>query len=1005
MALSPAVMLGLAYVRYQKLRCTLLVLGIALVVAVPVLTAAEARSVSAQAIRQAIAAIPVTSRSVLVSQEATSTFRIGTPADADRRVRGQLARLSAAPVVGMIIFRELTARGQTFHLAAADHLASAIRLTTGRLPRNCTASRCEVVAIGGDRAALSAAGATLGLVVVGAAQRRDPLLVSGQLDPDGEPVLVGASVAALSRLSSLQLYARYYAWVTALDPDRVVDLGVARYIGLGADVDHALDQTVGATTLTRPDDVLQQAGDRASASARRLELLGGFGAALLLGFAVVAGVGLRRDAAVLLTVVRRRGGTTAAALAVVGVATAVCTFAGVVVGALVGGVAAAMRRAGTGMSPVQAAAHALGGAATIAVGYALLAGVVVLAVLLWPDSRAAAVWRTVDLLAVAALAAIVLAASRGAASTSSVAGGDPLVVALPALTCVVAGLVGARLWPPLATALHRLAPSRATATRVALLGSQRRPLRGAATCAFLTAAVTAVVFAGAYRATLLAGDADEAAFQVPLDTTLAGSSRAPVPSAVVDPTAIRAAGGEAYGVLRGQATVVRLAGVSDEVTVLAVDQGALRRAHRWSRTSGGPSAGRVADLLGAPVPVAAPTIPPGSRQLQLTARGVDPQTVLTLWVRTRDGGEVGVQLHGTSRTLLGTLPAHRGTLRAVAFSVDEAPDYATHHAHAVGEGRTDQPVLSGQITLGTVRADRTVVPWDWSSWGSAQGRVHPTRDTLTLSYALTGDPAVAVAGFAALGNVEIPVAVDRATAQDATGGTLPFLLDGTTRFTGRIVATLPRMPTVTGQFLLVNRAVLQQALDLRRPGRAPSEFWVSGSSHALAELLATRPYDALSISRRADVQASLDADPVGQGSRLLLVVLALLSLGVAAVSLVLLVVGERRDGAGELYAWEADGMAPQALRRVLLLRALVVAAIAVPVGVGAGLAIARAGAHLVSVDALGRTPVPPLSVTLGSWWTPLGMLCGVGAGLVLCGVVALRSLRERYPVPAAVDLR
>ena len=95
-------------------------------------------------------------------------------------------------------------------------------------------------------------------------------------------------------------------------------------------------------------------------------------------------------------------------------------------------------------------------------------------------------------------------------------------------------------------------------------------------------------------------------------------------------------------------------------------------------------------------------------------------------------------------------------------------------------------------------------------------------------------------------------------------------------------------------------------------------------------------------------------------------IVALLALAVAAVALVLLVIGERRDGAGELYAWEADGTRPATLRRMLAVRMVAVAAIGIPVGVLAGLLVARAGATLVAVDASGTSPTPPLSVTLGA---------------------------------------
>jgi predicted ABC-type sugar transport system permease subunit len=71
----------------------------------------------------------------------------------------------------------------------------------------------------------------------------------------------------------------------------------------------------------------------------------------------------------------------------------------------------------------------------------------------------------------------------------------------------------------------------------------------------------------------------------------------------------------------------------------------------------------------------------------------------------------------------------------------------------------------------------------------------------------------------------------------------------------------------------------------------------------------------------------------------------------------------------------------------------------------AGLILARVGTTLVAVDAAGTTPTPPLSVTLGSIWTPLALVVGIGAGVVLGWLVAASSLRERFPTTAEADLR
>jgi hypothetical protein len=276
---------------------------------------------------------------------------------------------------------------------------------------------------------------------------------------------------------------------------------------------------------------------------------------------------------------------------------------------------------------------------------------------------------------------------------------------------------------------------------------------------------------------------------------------------------------------------------------------------------------------------------------------------------------------------------------------------------------------------------------------------------LDLGYKINAANVIAAPNFAAVSAAQIPVAVDPATARDAHDGVLQLAIDSSTRLTARVVAVLPRLPTAGGTFVLADRAAFTAALDLHEPGANPTEYWVDAPRADLDRTLATPAFAALSVERRAALQSELDADPIGRGARNLLAIVALLALAVASVALIMLVIGERRDGAGELYAWEADGTRPATLRRMLAIRMLAVAAVGIPVGVVAGILVARAGTTLVAVDASGSTPTPPLAVTLGSVWTPLALAIGVGAGVVLSGLVAAGSLRERFPVAAEADLR
>ena len=44
-------------------------------------------------------------------------------------------------------------------------------------------------------------------------------------------------------------------------------------------------------------------------------------------------------------------------------------------------------------------------------------------------------------------------------------------------------------------------------------------------------------------------------------------------------------------------------------------------------------------------------------------------------------------------------------------------------------------------------------------------------------------------------------------------------------------------------------------------------------------------------------------------------------------------------------------------------------------------------------------------MTLGSVWTVLALVVGIGVGLLVGYLVAALSLRERFPRPAEADLR
>lgn len=1005
--------LAAAQLRHRPGRWGLLVVGVALAAAIPVIAAGAGQSVAAQTVRTAVEQMAPGDRTVTVIGTGT-IYDPQEKATFNALAREQLARLSSAPVRREVVFHQISFAGATYFLGGADDLSTAVRVVAGRLPRSCTPRRCEVVAIGGNEQTLARATRSLGLVVVGRAVRTDPTVLSGELDPGREPLLLGNGADSIALLSSLSLFGRTYGWVTRLDVDRVIALGAPAYVRRSTDVANTLIAKVDGAAIIRPDTVLINEYDRASLSARRFDLLGGTAAVLLLGFAVVAAVGLRREHAVLVAVLRRRGARMLRITWLTALEAIVACIAGALLGCVIGGAVTTVLVGNAGLPAWRSIWHALGSAGLATALLSLAAVAVTVGVLLAPDRDRRAVWRGVEFGGIACLGAALLAASRGSASASSLASGsDPLVVALPVLSAVVGGLLAARLWAPLARLAERLAPRRSVAGRIGLLGAIRRPLRPVATVAFLTAAVASVVFAGAYRATLLDGAIDQAAFAVPMDATLTGGRDVPNPLAVTSTAKLDgiAPGVRAYGLVRNSAVIRYLNGDSTGIPLLGIDPSSLPAIHRWSRVTGtSASAAAVADELRPRAAQAgtAPTVPAGAHRLSVTAAGLSPALDIELWLASADGREAPTRLQQHSGIASGPVPdLGGGELHAIGLSLTEDIDYATHHQHAIGEGNTDQPVVAGTASFGAVSADGRPVPWAWAGWGSANAQVTPQSGAMSVRFRLEGSQVVVMPNYGP--TPTLPVVVDPATASTAQHGQLMLSLDEVT-VTAQVVGVVDRFPAAgASAFAIADRNALAPLLDQGQPGTgATTELWVAAPAHSrptLQRALSGAPYDQLTVALREPIQDRLVADPVARGSRVLLAVIAGLALLVAAVSLVLLVLGERRDDAGELYAWEADGLRPATLRRVLFLRALSVVAVALPLGLATGLVLARVGTTLVAVDGSGEAPNPPLQVAVGAAWTALILLIGVGVGVIVSWLVASRMLRERLPVSADLDLR
>jgi hypothetical protein len=279
---------------------------------------------------------------------------------------------------------------------------------------------------------------------------------------------------------------------------------------------------------------------------------------------------------------------------------------------------------------------------------------------------------------------------------------------------------------------------------------------------------------------------------------------------------------------------------------------------------------------------------------------------------------------------------------------------------------------------------------------------------LAVAYRIAGDITTAQPQRPQSGPV--PAYVDRSTAARARNGLLSLGLGGDKRLAVRVVAAGDRFPTIRGRFAVLDRAALAAALDATTPGAGTAtEVWVwapAGSpARMLSKVLRSSPFDGLTFASRLEREHSLRTDPVALTSSRLLLTTGLVGLVVGALSVVLLVLAERRESAGELFAREAEGTRPGRLRLELFLRAGAVLVVGVPIGVATGVVLSRATTTLVAVTAGGTTPDPPLVMAASPGLVAAALMALLGLGLAGAAGVAAATLRDPLPVPPPMDLR
>jgi hypothetical protein len=991
-------LLAAVRLRHRPGRAALLVFGIA--AAAAALAAVLGGSLVAQdeAVARALAQVPATERSVAVVYADLGLERNGvTRPELEPLVERTLAGLTPGRPVGAVQFKLLRIGGNLANLAAVDGLGRWVTLTSGRLPRTCTSDRCEVLQLGGSGAMPSAPGLRFVRVGRGVLSSSVPFgrLAGATATRLGEsfgiaepPFLVTEGFDELASLPELRSLYRTYAWVVPLQPRAIHPWEIDRFEERAARARSTLRARSLFLNLSAPVDQLASARESGQIAGRRLLLLGGQAAALLLAFAVLAAAGMRSD----VDAARRRLTWFGARRWQLGVVTTAETFLLTLVGAVVGwaaGIAATALVAGRSGSPRGGViAHSVLDGTGLGVA-AILAGTAALVLLLSLSAPAVSLGgrrlTVLDVAAAGALLAVLLALARGSADARSLAaegGTGTLLLLLPGLVTFVVAVCAARLLVPGLRLLERLARGGSVPVRLAALSLARKPGHAAVAVTFLVVSLGLALFAAVYRSTLDDGLSEQAAYAVPEDFTVQEDLS---PTGLVAPLEAaplgryRALGAEVTPVIRRTAS----AG-SGQVTVLGVPADAIERLDGW-RSDFSPLA--RSELIARLRPqgntaLRGPPIPSGASTLQLPYSVRGGNVAVTAVVSTVRGLFARVELGVTSSARTGELtvplPSEVRGGRIVALELSRP---------LAVEGHGDFARLDGVLTLGALRTGASVLG-DYSGWVGRDG-VEATGSR--LRFLLTNEAANPRFQPRQATDASPPaVVVTPALAATAgSGGILPLRLPGG-QVAVRVVGTVRRFPSVTGDFVLGDERSLHVAMNAANPGSAVSnELWLAGPPEIGAGL-ARPPFAALAVSSRSALETRLRGDPLARGSLIMLAGAALVALLLALAGLALLLLGDARDERHELADLEAQGAGPATLRRHLRLRALFVALVGLLGGLIAAALLSALVVDLVTLTANASPAEPPLALSVD--WLLVAAGCAVYA-FVAAGLVAFSTRR------------
>lgn len=196
------------------------------------------------------------------------------------------------------------------------------------------------------------------------------------------------------------------------------------------------------------------------------------------------------------------------------------------------------------------------------------------------------------------------------------------------------------------------------------------------------------------------------------------------------------------------------------------------------------------------------------KELSVQVTGLHPFTTLSPWVLSDrlESKQISMQANGKKLTAL--LPENSTSL--LGFQVTELPDYKDRRDHAVGEGKNALPAPSGNLTISNLEIDGTNVNFS---------------QIIDFEYSVINGP---IYMSLVTKPSAIPAIIDATTNGLKQTNKIQLRVTGESYIELEVVGVSNNLPTVPMQFALVNDSVLTQYLAAVSPELLHiNEVWIT----------------------------------------------------------------------------------------------------------------------------------------------------------------------------------